>query len=142
MNDEATTMGRLISGFILGVIASVVLGGFVGLIFWALDTASLPDWLLAGTLFGLVVGGVGAITGTVARGLAPNLESRFVGILLATAALFGAVPGVLLGLGFNRGITEPIIYGACGAIGATVAAFVVWRTTGSGERAPPPQSLN
>ena len=83
-------MGRLISGFILGVIASVVLGGLVGLIFWALDTASLPlpDWLLAGTLFGLVVGGVGAITGTVARGLAPNLESRFVGILL-TVTDFG-----------------------------------------------------
>jgi len=62
MNDEATTMGRLIWGFILGVIASVVLGGLVGLIFWALATASRPDWHLAGTLFGLVVGGVGAIT--------------------------------------------------------------------------------
>ncbi|HKM57080.1 MAG TPA: hypothetical protein VJY33_26985 [Isosphaeraceae bacterium] len=62
MNDEATTMGRLILGFILGVIASIVLGGLDGLIFWALSSDSLPDWPLAGTLFGLVVGGVGAIT--------------------------------------------------------------------------------
>jgi len=134
MGREGRIVSRPFAKPIRGVVASAGLGASVGFTLWATGLgvgSSLLEWLLAGAVFGLVAGGCGlAIGGLVwltARALVRDPASLPLGVVVAAGAVGGAIPGVLLGLGSNRGIFEPIFYGLCGAIGASVATFVSGR---------------
>ncbi|MCA1684487.1 MAG: hypothetical protein LC745_00575 [Planctomycetia bacterium] len=150
-------MGRTIARFagpvlraILGAVASAAVGAAVGLALFVTGLASgmtWLDWVLAGVAFGLVVGGIGAVTGGLARVLvkvsAPKFGARPFAAGTIVAAVSGSVPGIVLGLGFQRGVTEPIFYGTFGAIGAAVAARVGgWRAEAGARPRPTSEVLD
>lgn len=152
MNTDTDSRSHFIPSHVLGVLASMALGAIVGLTSWVVILCitgsgvafSLPDWLLCGAGFGLVVGGIGATISTFSRELLRKSDGKFrcrvEEFSVGVAAVFGSIPGILLGLGFDGGMTEPVIYGTFGAIGAALAAFVDGRRRN--ERAKQPFMLS
>ncbi len=119
--DWLLTVTPLISTFILGGLASVILGGAL-----ALSAATPRHWLAYAMIYsmGLAVVGLGLFTQQGMDGAALALVSRMLAILVATAG-FRAVPNLVTHWDDLRGMGRrvPLAGVALGVAAAALAAF-------------------
>ena len=62
---------------------------------------AMPKWMLQGTLYGLFLGGIGYLAGTVAVNAAPGVFPATIGVIMGALGFLGS-----LGIAYTNDITQ------------------------------------